>query len=137
MPSTIAWIDSTPKGRVDRYRGHAFRKNIAARHGASVLASCGRGGHPWDYLYEAARDFESEYAGFTPGWVYPGSARIERHVAPILMSSDAAEYARIKKDVALYRLTFGQPPQEDLSELLRRHDADTQSPRSLRIDLTS
>lgn len=121
------------EGRVDRYRGHAIRKNIAARHGASVLARVD-GGHPWNQLYEAARDYESQYGGFTPCWVYPGPAKIERHVAPILLSSDAAKYARIKKDVALYRLTFGQPRQEDLLELLRRRQDDVDL-ATLRIDL--
>ncbi len=57
-------------------------------------------------------------------------------MAPILLSSDAAKYARIKKDVALYRLTFGQPRQEDLLELLRRQESiDPQALRALRIDL--
>ena len=121
------------EGRVDRYRGHAIRKNIAARHGASVLTP-GDTGHPWDRLYEAAHDFDEQYGGFAPDWVYPGSAKIERHVAPILLSSDAGKYARIKRDVALYRLTFGQPRQEDLLELLRRHQLGVDL-RDLRIDL--
>ena len=102
-----------------------------------LRAGSSDGRNPWDHLYEAARDFEEEYGGFSPSWVYPGPAKIERHVAPILLSSDAAKYARVKKDVALYRLTFGQPRQEDLLELLRRHqgDFDPETLRALRINL--
>ena len=42
-----------------------------------------------------------------------GPAQIERHVTPFALSSDEARYEQTKKDVALYRLTFGQPRQED------------------------
>jgi hypothetical protein len=53
------------------------------------------------------------------------------------LSSDEARYDRIKQDVALYRLTFGQPRQEDMLELLRKQGlhADPDSLRAMRIDL--
>lgn len=124
------------EGRVDRYRGHAVRKNVAARHGAAAL-SIWEPGNPWDRLFAMATDHQSQFGDFTPGWVYPGPHKIERHVAPILLSSDEARYERIKQDVALYRLTFGQPRQEDMLELLRRRGvhADPESLRAMRIDL--
>lgn len=104
------------EGRVDRYRGHAIRKNVADRHGDLALNA--RDGHPWDLLYEAATDERANYGDFAPGWVYPGSAKIERHVAPLALSSDRSRYERVRRDVSLYRLTFGQPRQEDMLELL-------------------
>ena len=124
------------EGRVDRYRGHAIRKNIAARHGRTVLTQFD-GRNPWDRLYSSADEYRREYGDFTPGWVYPGDAKIERHVAPLLLSSDGARYQRIKQDVALYRLTFGQPRQEDMLELLRRRgiQADPEMLQNLRINL--
>lgn len=105
------------EGRVDRYRGHAIRKNVAQRHGTAVLQNPGR--DPWATAWRLARDLRPEYGDFAPSWVYPGDARIERHVAPFVLSSDQARYERVKRDVALYRLTFGQPRQEDMLELLR------------------
>lgn len=124
------------EGRVDRYRGHAVRKNVAARHGTSALAR--HGGNPWDRLYTSATDLRETYGDFTPGWVYPGPAKIERHVAPLVLSSDGAKYDRVKKDVALYRLTFGQPRQEDMLELLHRRgvSGDPKVLQELRIDLS-
>lgn len=124
------------EGRVDRYRGHAVRKNVAERHGAVVLSTW-EPGNPWDRLFETATEYQSEFGDFTPGWVYPGTHKIERHVAPFLLSSDEARYDRIKQDVALYRLTFGQPRQEDMLELLRKRGvhADPESLRAMRIDL--
>lgn len=124
------------EGRVDRYRGHAVRKNIATRHGSAVLSTWAPG-NPWDRLFDAATEYQSEFGDFTPGWVYPGPHKIERHVAPFLLSSDEARYDKIKQDVALYRLTFGQPRQEDMLELLRKQGlhADPDSLRAMRIDL--
>lgn len=123
------------EGRVDRYRGHAVRKNIAAAHGREALSNTT--GHPWDRLYDLATDHQDELGDFSPGWVYPGPHRIERHVAPFAFSTDLERYDRMKRDVALYRLTFGQPRQEDMLDVLRRRgiDADPDSLKALRIDL--
>ena len=123
------------EGRVDRYRGHAVRKNIVAAHGCEALSSTS--GHPWDRLYDLATDHQDELGDFSPGWVYPGPHRIERHVAPFAFSTDLERYDRMKRDVALYRLTFGQPRQEDMLDVLRRRgiDADPDTLKALRIDL--
>jgi hypothetical protein len=123
------------EGRVDRYRGHAVRKNIVAAHGCEALSSTS--GHPWDRLYDLATDHQDELGDFSPGWVYPGPHRVERHVAPFAFSTDLERYDRMKRDVALYRLTFGQPRQEDMLDVLRRRgiDADPDTLKALRIDL--
>ena len=123
------------EGRVDRYRGHAVRKNVAWTHGAAALSRTDS--HPWDRLYDLATDYQDQLGDFSPGWVYPGPSRIERHVAPFPFSNDLDRYDRMKRDVALYRLTFGQPRQEDMLEVLRRRgvDADPEALRSFRIDL--
>ncbi|MDM7489842.1 DEAD/DEAH box helicase [Rhodococcus sp. CSLK01-03] len=123
------------EGRVDRYRGHAVRRNIAARHSQRILAAPGN--DPWARAFEIADDYCSEYGDFTPSWVYPGPAKVQRHVAPFALSSDEEKYQRIKQDVALYRLAFGQPRQEDMMDLLRQRglDADPNHLLNMRIDL--
>lgn len=125
------------EGRVDRYDGHAVRLNIAARHAEAILASDEP--NPWRVAYELAQDEVDNVGEFAPHWVYPGAARIERHVAPYPLSIDETRLADIKRDVALYRLTFGQPRQEDMLELLRRHysEATTEQLEALRLDLSA
>lgn len=125
------------EGRVDRYDGHAVRNNIAARHGSAILASDEP--NPWIAAYRLAQDEAETLGEFAPHWVYPGSAHLERHVAPYPLSVDEARLADIKRDVALYRLTFGQPRQEDMLELLRRHysDATPEELEQLRLDLSA
>ncbi len=78
-------------------------------------------------------------AAFAPHWVYTGEAKIERHLAPYALSRDEARLSRIKMDVALYRLTFGQPRQEDMLELLKQKysAADSGDLDAMRIDLSA
>ena len=123
------------EGRVDRYGGHAIRKNIAAAHADAVLQKPGQ--DPWERAYQLACDRQDEFGDFSPYWVYPGPARIERRFAPFPISSDLAAFQRVKQDVALYRLTLGQQRQEDMIELLRRRGAlgDLDDMDRLRIDL--
>ncbi|KNX38856.1 DEAD/DEAH box helicase [Luteipulveratus halotolerans] len=122
------------EGRVDRFRGHAVRKNIAATHGSALLADgvC----NPWARAYDVAVEHRAQYGDFTPDWVYPGPARIERHVAPLAFSTDGARYDNVRRDVAYYRLALGQPRQEDLVNALRERELSDDEASALRIDLT-
>ncbi|MEO9329057.1 helicase [Gordonia aurantiaca] len=122
------------EGRVNRFSGHAIRRNLAYRHGSEML----RADHPWRAAYELGRDEQDRYGEFAPHWVYPGPATIERHLSPYPLSVDIARLERLKSDLALYRLTFGQPRQEDMLELLRRRGLDTDPDRldEMRIDLS-
>ncbi|HEX5494544.1 MAG TPA: helicase-related protein, partial [Mycobacteriales bacterium] len=107
------------EGRVYRYAGHAVRRNIAARHRAAILAS--NDPDPWSAAYGLATDETGRLGEFSPYWVYPGAAKILRIIAPYPLSVDSTRLDRLKHDLALYRLTFGQPRQEDMLGLLRRH----------------
>jgi hypothetical protein len=40
------------------------------------------------------------------------------------LSRDRERYERLKKDMTLYRLTLGQPRQEDMLALLERRSVD-------------
>lgn len=108
------------EGRVHRYKGHAVRKNVAARHWAALFAE---GRHdPWDRLFDAARrDRPSNATDLVPYWVYTNGesgAAIERHVLAYALSRDVTRLKALKKSLVLYRLAFGQPRQQDLLEYL-------------------
>jgi hypothetical protein len=122
------------EGRVDRYSGHAVRRNLAHRHGSAML----RAENPWAAAYELGCDERARLGEFAPHWTYPGPARIERHLMPYPLSVDVTRLERLKADLALYRLTFGQPRQEDMLELLRKRGVQASPERlaELRIDLS-
>jgi len=104
------------EGRVNRYRGHALRKNVVAAHHGRILAE--GGGSPWTSAYRVAAEDIDLQGGLVPDWIYPGDAAVVRQLMPFPLSADLGKLRRIKRDLALYRMTFGQARQEDLVEIL-------------------
>ncbi len=123
------------EGRVDRYDGHAIRRNMVAKHREAIL----RSDHydPWKAAFRLGLDEQERFGEFAPWWAYPGPAKIERIVMPYPLSIDNERLASLKRDVQLYRLTFGQPRQEDMLELLKhRYESESDATRrGLLLDL--
>lgn len=106
------------EGRVHRYKGHAVRKNVARGFRDAAFSS---DGDPWDALFAAAVVVRPEgVSEIVPYWVYapPGGARIERHVPFLPLSRDRLRLEALRRSLAVYRMVFGQPRQEDLLEYL-------------------
>ena len=128
------------EGRVHRYKGHAVRKNVAAKHGAEVLG--GGTKDVWQAVFEAARQESSDGGGLVPYWLFPlaDGAHIERHVPALPLSWDASQLRALKRSLAVYRMVFGQPRQDDLVAFLlervpRKNLREIQP--LLRIDLSA
>lgn len=107
------------EGRVNRFGGHAVRKNVASAHGTGALIAARSGGHPWQHAFDSAVDHD-ELGEFSPWWIYPGSARVERLLVNFPLSREDAQYSRLRDSLTLYRLMLGQPRQEDMLELLQQ-----------------
>ena len=107
------------EGRVNRFGGHAVRKNVASMHGGQALAAARTGNHPWQCAFDAAVD-RQELGEFSPWWIYPGDARVERMIVHFPLSREDAQYERLRDSLTLYRMMLGQPRQEDMMELLRQ-----------------
>ncbi len=128
------------EGRVHRYKGHAVRKNVAQLLGMESLREDWLPGNdPWEVLFAKAR--QQRNSDLLTYWLFEteGGARIERRVPLLPMSRDGAQLARLKRGLALYRLVFGQPRQEDLlahlSDRLPPEDID-RVVNEWRIDLS-
>ena len=94
-------------------------------------------GDPWLAGYDAATDLRHRFGELSPHWVYPGPAKVQRIGLPYPLSIDNDRLQKLKDDVALYRLTLGQPRQEDLLDLLHRSGtAGTEVAAKLRLDLS-
>jgi hypothetical protein len=125
------------EGRVHRYKGHVIRKNLAAKYGIAATACAVE---PWDAIFAAAV-FEraDDQADLVPYWVFEGPWKIERRVPLFALSRETTRLEELKRSLALYRLVFGQPRQEELLRLLRSRIDGSAAPESLlgyRIDLT-
>lgn len=131
------------EGRVHRYKGHAIRKNVAMNFGLEALRSEWDGsGDPWSCLFDMARrETPGGAYDLAPCWLYEteGGARVERRLHILPFSKEAAHYRNLKRMLALYRLVFGQPRQQDvlhyLSERMDLHEAQ-KAASQWRIDLS-
>ena len=103
------------EGRVHRYKCHAVRKNVAAAYGGKLEGL--DGSDPWEELFQlAVGDVEDTYDGMVPFWVFDpvDGCCIERHVLALPLSRDQQRYEDLRRSLAVYRMVFGQPRQEDL-----------------------
>lgn len=129
------------EGRVHRYKGHAVRKNLALRYGGTVLGQ--EVTDPWEALFRAGVEGRgAEDSDLVPYWVYSldNGAKIERHVPAFPLSRDSERLEALRRSLAVYRMVFGQPRQEDLIAYLLRCLPESEVPavaRQLRIDLSS
>lgn len=122
------------EGRVHRYKGHAVRKNLAADHGAAALATSTN--DPWAMMFERARPEDpGPLPDLIPYWIYPGGAKIQREVPAVPMSRDLERLDSLRRAMAVYRMVFGQPRQDDLLEYILEC-ADPEHLRALIADLT-
>jgi hypothetical protein len=130
------------EGRVHRYKGHAVRRNLARVYGSVGLAA---EGDPWAAIFAAASaDRPPDQNEIRPYWVYApealdgDAARIERFVPAFALSRDRAQADALQRSVALYRVAFGQPRQDDLLAYLSGQIGPAELERladDLRIDL--
>lgn len=126
------------EGRVHRYKGHAVRRNVATAHGEDALESWRPGSDLWALVFEhadrAAR--EADDSDLVPHWIASGDCRVERHVPLLPYAGEVGAFQRLKRQLAAYRVVFGQPRQEELIALLDRADFSVAQLRELMIDLS-
>ena len=113
------------EGRVHRYKNHAVRKNVAAQAGSKLLRAYGEStsGDPWDLMFASLVSLRAADASdIVPFWVFQppggGGAAIERHVPLLPLSRDVGQLSALRRSLAVYRMAFGQPRQDDLVEYL-------------------
>lgn len=143
--SIIHWnLPSNPvdleqrEGRIHRYKGHAVRKNVAKNFPEVSLGE--NENDIWENLFKLAKKECGDSNEIAPYWIFPieNGAVIERHVPAIPLSKEQLKLSALKKSLAVYRMVFGQPRQDELAEYLIKHYGDDLKKISelLRIDLS-
>lgn len=127
------------EGRVDRFRGHVQRRDLAVTHRPAAFAVTV--GEPWSAMWkagtEAAWSDTTASNGMSPSWVSPGPHRIHRHLPHLPLGAEQEEIGPLLRRVARYRLTLGQPDPEQLLEVVSEGDGiDENLAQELVIDLT-
>jgi hypothetical protein len=108
------------EGRVHRYKGHAVRKNVAAAFATEALDR--PASDVWETVFAIGRaNRPSQENDLVPYWLFPGDAKIERHVPALPFSREAERIHGLRRSLAIYRMVFGQSRQEDLIAYLLAH----------------
>lgn len=109
------------EGRINRYKCHAIRQNIAYKYGEMLFRN-----DIWQEMFDQAQKKESnsKTSELVPFWCLPQQGdesqpyQIQRIVPLYPLSRDSARYDRLMKILALYRLSLGQARQEELIDHL-------------------
>ncbi len=107
------------EGRVHRFKNHAVRRNIAASFGLDVLQ--GEAHDLWEEAFEKAKSSRGvSQTDIVPYWVYAreGGAKIQRHILALPLSREHERTDQLLRSLAVYRMVFGQPRQDDLLRYL-------------------
>ena len=126
------------EGRIHRYKGHAVRRNAAASHADDAFAVWRAGKDIWKLVFELADEAAraAEESDLVPHWIAPGAHRVERHVPQLPYTTEIEAFDRLKRQLAAYRVVFGQPRQEELVTLLDRSGVDVTRLRDWAVDLS-
>lgn len=109
------------EGRINRYKGHVIRLNIAKLFLEKVNHQTH---HLWDELFKVAEKENNACCDLIPFWHLNGDSliKIDRYVPLYPFSKDIEKYHLMQKVLANYRLTLGQPRQTELIELIDNND---------------
>ena len=127
------------EGRINRFKCLAIRRNVVRLYGGEIY-------HTWDELFSLAYlNLKGTHSDIVPYWCLPVAELteeqrakleyIERIVPLYPLSRDRYKYERLIKVLALYRMTLGQPRQEELLSLLRNMHLSDEQLKELTIDL--
>ena len=126
LPSNPIDIEQR-EGRINRFLCHAIRQNLAEepslQYGFSKSVSI------WETIMKNAAKLKGNGSDLIPYWCLPKdfipSKRIERIVPMYPYSADIEKYKRIINILSVYRLTLGQPRQEELIDTIQNEGIDT------------
>ena len=126
------------EGRIHRYKGHAVRRNVAASHVLDAFASWSAGQDIWKVIFDLADKAAraADASELVPHWIAPGEHRVQRHVPQLPYTTEIEAFDRLKRQLAAYRVVFGQPRQEELVTLLDRAGVDVARLRDWAVDLS-
>ncbi len=126
------------EGRIHRYKGHAVRKNVAAAHWQDALASWKEGDDLWSLIFDLAEAGAraARESDLIPYWIAAGPCRVQRYVPLLPYSKEVEGFRRLKRQLAAYRVVFGQPRQEELVALLGHGNLDAEQLRAWAVDLS-
>ena len=121
------------EGRINRYECLSIRQRLGGYY---------KDVPRWDDIFMKAREeFKREDSDIVPYWCLPPdfpdqTKLVERIILEYPLSVDQRRYERLIKVLSLYRLTMGQPRQEELLEMLFSSGLSDEEIKELMINLS-
>ena len=104
------------EGRINRYKNQAIRLNLVQHY--SSIAFTETITDPWSVMFRKAQQKSLNTGGMEPFWILDGKTKIDRHILSLPYSREEKTLPWLNRSIAIYRLAFGQPRQDDLLALL-------------------
>ena len=133
LPSNPVELEQR-EGRINRFKCLAIRENIVRKYGIIPFKT-----DVWQEMFAAAEKDKGEHqSDLIPFWCFgkDQEVKIERLLSFYPMSRDENNYAHLIKILNYYRLTLGQPRQEELLEYVFSEIRDADKLKSLFINLS-
>ena len=125
------------EGRINRYLCHAIRQNLAdSEFGAFPFEKS-----VWkETMDRATVALKQNHSDLIPYWClpddFPFKYKIERIVPMYPYSQDRCRYDHLMDVLSVYRLTLGQPRQEELFETIHKENWNMDELKKLYINLS-
>ena len=122
------------EGRINRFKCIAIRDNVVRKFGNIPFNA-----DIWQEMFDAAeKERDEKQPELIPFWCFgkDQEVKIERLLPFYPMSRDENNYAHLIKILNYYRLTLGQPRQEELLEYVFNEVRETEQLKKLFIDLS-
>ena len=133
LPSNPVELEQR-EGRINRFKCLAIRENIIRKYGNIQFKD-----DIWQEMFEAAEAEKGEHqSDLIPFWCFGNDqvVKIERLLPFYPMSRDEINYSHLIKILNYYRLTLGQPRQEELLEYVFNEVKDAEKLKQLFINLS-
>lgn len=121
------------EGRINRFECLALRQSIAEKYGNIQFRN-----DIWEEMFRYAEEHETGECELIPYWCLPNDQKykIERVVPEYPLSRDIGSYERLIQILSLYRLSLGQPRQEELLETIFQNVGKNEELKELFINLS-
>lgn len=137
LPSNPIDIEQR-EGRVNRFMCHAIRQNLASD--PELAQGFTKDTPVWETIMNNAQCLKGGYSALVPFWCLPEDyktkKKIERIVPMYPYSADVAKYERLINVLSMYRLTLGQPRQEELLDTIQKKQMNPEELEALFMNLS-
>jgi hypothetical protein len=140
IPTFGAFADAFVATKEVEWRNakHQYQWRMTLAHDTGAAACRQASSDVWESAFDLARKNRSGTTDVVPYWVFPGDAKIERHVPALPYSREVERLHDLCRALAIYRMVFGQSRQEDLIQYILATVPEEQQLRitdQLKIDL--